>query len=446
MDRNKSMSPGEGTSKGQDESNSEIKSLLNTLLLEFHSVKERLEKVEKRDSTPLRDESPVSGAESGAESARDRGNDARLQRRPRSRQRKGVADSDRSRRSRSRFSRRDRHNISPSPSQNRSSSSSDSDTARGGKREFARGKEKIFVRDDRYKDQEDYEEDDQDHPKQDHAGHEDRERHSVNDFCVQLGNQNNAPALNDLGKDLEVKVQDGDRIHDKLAEAIFNRFTVSLPKEKLDDKLKAHKIPENCKATKAPTLDKELVDKGYVDRAARKDDNRLADIQNLIATATAALGQLSHELNSQVAGGTADNKALDIINKVIKVNGDVYALLGHAQQELSQRRRYKVVQRMPREVASIATATIRPGAESLFDDDTDYLMKTARANYKAQQYRLNKRGRGYGNSQKYHPYQNQGYKGGYKNQKQHFLDRHPSMGRGAQSRGGNNPKRGGYRK
>ena len=302
--------------------------------------------------------------------------------------------------------------------------------------EIARGDRKnSLARGDDYEKESDSDTDQRRNP----ARGEEDDRDSVSDFRVQTGDQNNADALNNLEKDIEVNVQEGDSIHVKLANTLFNRFTVSLPKEKLEEKLKRHKIPENCTVIKAPKLDQDLSDKGFVDRNMKKDDNRLSDIQNLLATATAALGQLSHDLNSEVAGGNVHPKTLDIINKVITVNGDVFAILGHAQQELTQRRRFKIGNGLPRDVAAIATAKIPPGAEALFDDDTDRLMRTARANFKAAQYRTKgsyRRGRGYGHRS--HPYR----RNEFKRRDQSFLEKsQPFSGRGASSRG-NNPRRG----
>ena len=272
---------------------------------------------------------------------------------------------------------------------------------------------------------------------------------SVSDFQIELETKG-AEALDDLENDLEIKVEDGDRVHDKLANVLFNRFTAKMPKEKLEGKMKGHKVPENCGAMKAPRLDDTLVDKGLVDRNTRKDDGRLSDIQKMIATATAALAHLTNEINEEVAKSKDQKGLVDMANKVIKVNGDVFAILGMAQQDLSQRRRFEIGRALPKDVASIATANIRTGSEMLFGDEVERLMRNARDTHRAT---ANRGGRGYhphkrGQGQRYHPYsasQRDRFQG---QQKPSFLGRGQpySQKGGGNNRGTSFPRRGNYKK
>ena len=280
---------------------------------------------------------------------------------------------------------------------------------------------------------------------------------SVSDFQIEVAQpkaSSSALALSALEDDLEIVVEDGDKVDEKIAKVIKNRFTVKCSKEKLESKTKEHKIPENCQVIKAPLLDDVLTDKGLVDRNARKDDNRLADIQSLIATATAALVGQTNSLNNQVQE-SKDPKEIEMANKVIKTNGDIFAVLGLAQQELSQRRRFEIGKALPREIASISTATIQtgsgPGPENLFGHDVERLMRNARDSFRAgtnrggKSYMHNRRG------QRYHPYgQGSSSRGGQRYQSQQrapFLGKSQSFsGRGTYSRGGNAPRRGHYRK
>ena len=191
---------------------------------------------------------------------------------------------------------------------------------------------------------------------------------------------------------------------------------------------------------------KKEVDDVFLDKSAKKDDNRLVDIQSLIATATAALSKLTNELNDQVAR-SKEQKEMEMANKVIKTNGEVFAILGLAQQELSQRRRFEIGKSLPKDVAGIATATIKTGSETLFGQDVENLMKNARESYKAMASRV---GRNYTHTykrrgQRYQPYNaSQRYQG---QQKTSFLGRgQPFSGRGVNSRGGNAQRRGNYRR
>ena len=60
----------------------------------------------------------------------------------------------------------------------------------------------------------------------------------------------------------------------------------------------SHQIPENCLEIKAPLLNKEIVEKGNLDRASRKLDSTLLNIQQLIVKATAALVNATDKLHS----------------------------------------------------------------------------------------------------------------------------------------------------
>ena len=58
-------------------------------------------------------------------------------------------------------------------------------------------------------------------------------------------------------------------------------------------------------------------------------------------------------------------------------NGDVIALLGTAQQELSIRRRYHLQHALPKDVASLCSNENISITDKPFDDDTDKAIKTA---------------------------------------------------------------------
>ena len=56
-------------------------------------------------------------------------------------------------------------------------------------------------------------------------------------------------------------------------------------------------IPENCLEIKAPLLNQEIVEIGNLDRATRKLDSRLLNIQQVIANATVALVNATGKLH-----------------------------------------------------------------------------------------------------------------------------------------------------
>ena len=182
------------------------------------------------------------------------------------------------------------------------------------------------------------------------GGSKEEDSASESDFCVTLqGPEEDVFAL--LEADLEKKEdQAGKPVAEKLANITINRFSVKLSEKKLKEKMDSHQIPENCLEIKAPLLNEEIVEKGNLDRATRKLDSRLLNIQQLIAKATAALVNATDKLHS-VTTALADPSArveqgnmrfVEAANETLAANGDVIALLGTAQQELSYRRRYQL--------------------------------------------------------------------------------------------------------
>ena len=390
----------------KEDKKDDMESKLDLILNKFSKVEDRLDKLENKEQTEI--VSTSSSAENG-ESSEDEGHSAQ---------------------SKARTPRRD-------------VSVEDATAARGSKKRKGRNEYKDCeksARGSKRGDRTDSEEEEEfsvrDGNSDSFARGENDDIESVSDFRIQIEDKKNAKALDDLENDLEYHTTDGDKVHEKLAKAIHNRFTVKLPKDKLENKIKQHKIPKNCSVVKAPILDEELTEKGLVDKNTRKDDNRLADIQSLIATTTAALGNLSIKVNE--ASKSSDNKeVLEMADKVIETNGDAFAILGLAQQELSQRRRFEISRALPKDVASIATANIQTGSETLFGNNVQGLIRNARESYRFAANRGGARN-GRGKTDRYRPYNSskryQG-QGQMKSQHRPFLGKSQApFGRG---RGGN---------
>ena len=205
------------------------------------------------------------------------------------------------------------------------------------------------------------------------GGSKEEDSASESDFCVTLqGPEEDVFAL--LEVDLEKEEQTGKPVAEKLANITQNRFSVKLSEEKLKEKMDSHQILENCLEIKAPLLNEELVEKGNLDRATRKLDSRLLNIQQLIAKATTALVNATDKLHS-VTTALADPSArveqgnmrfVEAANETLAANGDVIAMLGTAQQELSYRRRYQLQPALPKDMGSICSNVNIPITDKLF--------------------------------------------------------------------------------
>ena len=209
-----------------------------------------------------------------------------------------------------------------------------------------------------------------------------------------------------LEADLDIQEKEGKPVAEKLAKVARSRFSVKLSENKLKEKLDNHLIPENCTEIRAPVLNVETVEKGNLDRTARKNDARLLDVQKLITTATAALVNASDQLHrvtttfadQSTRGGEQPNPSrfVEAANEMLASNGDVIALLGTAQQELSIRRRYQLQRALPKDTASLCSNENNPITGKLFGDDADEAIKTARETFKIKNY--------HSGGQRPHPY------------------------------------------
>ena len=97
-------------------------------------------------------------------------------------------------------------------------------------------------------------------------------------------------------------------------------------------------------------------------------------------------------------GGEQPNPSrfVEAANEMLASNGDVIALLGTAQQELSIRRRYHLQHALPKDVASLCSNENIPLTDKLFGDDADKTIKTARETFKIKKY--------HSGGQRPHPY------------------------------------------
>ena len=85
-------------------------------------------------------------------------------------------------------------------------------------------------------------------------------------------------------------------------------------------------------------------------------------------------------------------------NEMLAVNGDIIALLGNSQQELSTRRQFSLQSAFPKEITLICEAKI-PASSMLLGDDTNQVVKQVMEHFRATQNRSSAH-----SSHIYHPY------------------------------------------
>ena len=221
---------------------------------------------------------------------------------------------------------------------------------------------------------------------------------SEEDFSVHFVNASNTPEGTDatqdvfsiLEADLEEEETLGPAVAEKLGRIARSRFRARLSDQKLKEKLAKYPLPQNCSELKPPSLNVDLLEKGYVHSGAKNSDKRLVNVQKMIssaASATVAAMQTLHNTASsltQRAGASAQDRAVvEDINAVIAVQGDSLALLGMASQELSMRRKFQLQAALPREIQAICTNEQLASTDQLFGGgDLDRALRAARVAFK----------------------------------------------------------------
>ena len=107
--------------------------------------------------------------------------------------------------------------------------------------------------------------------------HRDTDSISESDFCIIVAQNEENDVFSLLEAELHIEEKEGKHVAEKLAKVARNRFSVKLSENKLKEKLDSHLIPE----IRAPVLNVEIVEKGNLDRTARKNDAVLLNVQKL---------------------------------------------------------------------------------------------------------------------------------------------------------------------
>ena len=174
-----------------------------------------------------------------------------------------------------------------------------------------------------------------------------------------------------------------------------------MPESKLKSKIDKYPVPECvCPGVSPPTLNSELTDKGYFDRATKKSDGSLVNVQTMLSAATScllvetnSLHEYATDLAGQISDGTAhaaggghtasaSERTLTRANQTLASLRDAIANLGMAQQEISFRRKYLIQSALPKDTAFIFQNQDLPVKDKLFSGDVEKAIKSAREAHK----------------------------------------------------------------
>lgn len=165
----------------------------------------------------------------------------------------------------------------------------------------------------------------------------------------------------DLIKEIENDYNDNDEsaepIRDDIAKLCEGRFKNKLNEENLKKRKEAHKRPANCPSLIVPTVNKEIW--SQLPNHARRSDVKMAAIQRNIVCAASAVATLVDSITKDKGSSANVRKGTDAI-----------ALLGHAAQDISTKRRAAVKPYVNKSVSRMCDDSSNiPVTDKLFGDN-----------------------------------------------------------------------------
>ncbi|CAB3987997.1 Hypothetical predicted protein [Paramuricea clavata] len=141
--------------------------------------------------------------------------------------------------------------------------------------------------------------------------------------------------LSQIASDFDEDENTSGAVTKKLAEIVNKRFSAPLGEEKLKEKLGQYLRPDNCGKLAVPKVTPEIWMK--LNRPASRQDLNMASIQRAIVKAGTALTQLAEILLTTPSGTTGPD-----LGKLLTMNADAVALLGHATHLFTTGPSYRV--------------------------------------------------------------------------------------------------------
>ncbi|CAB4038826.1 Hypothetical predicted protein, partial [Paramuricea clavata] len=180
--------------------------------------------------------------------------------------------------------------------------------------------------------------------------------------------------LSQIASDFDEDENTSGAVTEKLAEIVNKRFSAPLGEEKLKEKLGQYLRPDNCAKLAVPKVNPEIWMK--LNRPASRQDLHMASIQRAIVKAGTALTQLAEILLTTPSGTTGPD-----LGKLLTMNADAVALLGHATHQLSMHRRQAIKPFLNKEYATLCSPQ-GPVTEFLFGDELQSQLNNIKASNK----------------------------------------------------------------
>ena len=185
--------------------------------------------------------------------------------------------------------------------------------------------------------------------------------------------------LDSIANDLNAEEHTDKDVSDKLAKLVNKRWSEKLTADKHSEKLKKYSRPRNLQSLTVPRVNPEIW--ANLNHSGKRADIRAANTQNIVSKVGSILAKCTDTLL------TARNKKLSKeinLEELIGSHTDALALLGHAQYELSMKRRDAIRPSLNKDYTGLCSQNV-PVMSLLFGDDLQQQLNTIKASNKITQ-------------------------------------------------------------
>lgn len=186
--------------------------------------------------------------------------------------------------------------------------------------------------------------------------------------------------LNEIATDFSSDEQTSEAVSSQLAEVINKRWSSKLADDKLDEKLKQYHRPDNCDKVVAPKVNPEIW--GQMSNFTKKKDLRMTKIQQIVTKVGAALAQSAQlTLDMRAKPPSSEEQFDEMTHKMLSTQMDAVALLGHANYEMSLRRRDLIQPSLNKDYTALNSQQI-PVTNLLYGEDLQTSLTAIRSSNK----------------------------------------------------------------
>ena len=183
--------------------------------------------------------------------------------------------------------------------------------------------------------------------------------------------------LDELAHEFDQDEKTTSPIDGKLTDIINKRWATKFSDSKFSDRMEKYESPENCDKVLVPRVNQEMW--ARLSNQAKRNDLRLASVQKVLVKIGAILAQCADKLMTACLEHTNGGKmSHEDMNGLLGLQIDALALLGHANYDISLRRREGIKPTLNREYGTLCSSQI-PVSSFLFGDDLRAQLNAIRA-------------------------------------------------------------------